>query len=74
MKTSNDLTAYIDGFKDDIAGNNILLVPFVRNGLVGCVTGLCTFPHFIFSYFYLYTEGLLGSIVNVARDGIQFVA
>ena len=34
MKTSNDLTAYIDGFKDDISGNNILLVPFVRNGLV----------------------------------------
>ena len=28
MKTSNGLTAYIqfDGFKDDIAGNNILLV------------------------------------------------
>ena len=34
MKTSNDLMAYIDGFKDDISGNNILLVPFVRNGLV----------------------------------------
>ena len=34
MKTSNDLTAYIDGFKDDISGNNTLLVPFVRNGLV----------------------------------------
>ena len=34
MKTSNDLTAYIDDFKDDIRGNNILLVPFVRNGLV----------------------------------------
>ena len=36
--------------------------------------GPCTFPQFNFSYFYLYTEGLLGSIVNVARDRIQFVA
>ena len=36
--------------------------------------GPCTFPQFNFSYFYLYTEGLLGSFVNVARDGIQFVA
>ena len=34
------------------------------------MVGPCTFPQFIFSYFYLYTEGLLGSIVNVARDGI----
>ena len=34
MKSSNDLTAYIDGFKGDISGNNILLVPFIRNGLV----------------------------------------
>ena len=34
MKTSNDLTTYIDGVKDHISGNNILLVPFVRNGLV----------------------------------------
>ena len=38
------------------------------------VGGPCTFPQFNFSYFYLYTEGLLGSFVNVARDGIQFVA
>ena len=34
MKTSNDLTAYIGGFKNNISGNNVLLVPFVRNGLV----------------------------------------
>ena len=35
MKTSNDLMAYIDGFKkDDIIGNNVLLVPFVKNGLL----------------------------------------
>ena len=34
MKISNDLTACIDGFKNDINGNNILLVPFVRKGLV----------------------------------------
>ena len=35
--------------------------------------GPCTFPQFNFSSFYLYTEGLLGSNVNVARDRIQFV-
>ena len=34
MKTSNDLTAYIDGFKNNISGNNVLLVPFIRNGLM----------------------------------------
>ena len=34
MKACNDLIAYIDGFNDDISGNNVLLVPLVRNGLV----------------------------------------
>ena len=36
--------------------------------------GPCTFPHFNFSYFYLYKEGNFGSIGNVSRDGILFVA
>ena len=35
--------------------------------------GPCIFPQFNFSYFYLYKESNLGSIVNVARDQIQFV-
>ena len=38
------------------------------------IAGPCTFPQFNFSYFYLYTEGHLGSIVNLAHDRIQFVA
>ena len=32
-----------------------------------------TFPPFNFSYFYLYKEGIFGSIGNVSRDGILFV-
>ena len=44
------------------------------NSIACDIDGPCTFPHFNFSYFYLYKEGNFGSIGNVSRDGILFVA
>ena len=47
---------------------------FLRTEIGTMVKGPCTFPHFNFSYFYLYKEGNFGSIGNVSRDGVLFVA